>query len=86
MKREQHQQDLGLASKTIRGAKYKNAVLKDIASDVEGVDRVLETQEEMVSAMAASNLARQQQSLSIAYLINRTLLESLLIMSLIVLS
>ena len=61
MKREQQQRDLGLASRTIRGAINKNAVLKVIAQDDEGVKRVLETQEEMVPAMAASNLARQQQ-------------------------
>ena len=61
MKREQQQRDLGLASRTIRGAITKNAVLKAIAQDEEGVDRVPETQEEMVPAMAASNLARQQQ-------------------------
>ena len=61
MKRKQHQRDLGLASRTIRGATVKSAVLKAIATDEKGVDHVLETQEEMVLAMAASNLARQQQ-------------------------
>ena len=33
MKREQQQRDLGLASRTIRGATTKNAVLKAIAHD-----------------------------------------------------
>ena len=56
MKREQQQRDLGLASRTIKGAANKNAVLKVIATDEDGMERVLETQEEMVPAMAASNL------------------------------
>ena len=55
MKREQLQRDLGLASRTIRGATNKNAVLKAIAPDAEGVDQVLETQEEMVPAMVAGS-------------------------------
>ena len=55
MKREQQQRDLNLASRTIRGVITKNAVLKAIAQDDEGVKRVLETKEEMVPAMAASN-------------------------------
>ena len=61
MKREQQQQDLGLASRTIGGAINKNAVLKAIATDNDGVEHVLETQKEMVPAMAESNLRRQQQ-------------------------
>ena len=61
MKWEHHQRDLCLASRTIREATNKNAVLKAIALYAKGVDRVLETQEEMIPAMAASNLARQQQ-------------------------
>ena len=61
MKTEQQQRDLGLASRTRRGANNKTAVLKAIAPDVEGVDQVLETQEEMVPPMTALNLARQQQ-------------------------
>ena len=43
MKQEQQQWDLGLASRTIEGVNNKNTVLKAIAMDVEGVDRVLET-------------------------------------------
>ena len=35
--------------------------MKVIAPDADGVDQVLESQEEMVPAMAASNLAWQQQ-------------------------
>ena len=61
MKREQQQRDLGLASRTIRGAINKNAVLKAIATDADGTEHVLETQEEMVLAMAESNLWQQQQ-------------------------
>ena len=61
MKRKKQQRDLGLASITIRGANNENAVLKAIAQDDEGVERVLETQEKMIPAMTASNLARQQQ-------------------------
>ena len=61
MKREQQQRDLRLASRTIRGAINKNAVLKAIATDDDGAEHVLETQDEMVSAMAESNLRRQQQ-------------------------
>ena len=60
-KRDQQQWDLGLASRTIRGAINKYAVLKAIALDIDGVDQVLETQEEMIPAMATSNLNRQQQ-------------------------
>ena len=56
MKREQQQQDLGLASSTIRGAINKNAVLKVIATGDDGTEHVLETQEEIVLAMAESNL------------------------------
>ena len=56
MKREQQQRDLGLASRTIRGAINKNAVLKAIAIDDDGTEHVLETQEEMVPAMAEFNL------------------------------
>ena len=56
MKWEQQQRNLGLASQTKRGANNKNAVLKAIALDAKGMDRVLETQEEIVPAMAASNL------------------------------
>ena len=58
MKREQQQRELGLASRTIRGATNKN-------KDEDGVERVLDTQEEMVPAIAASNLARQQQCVGI---------------------
>ena len=61
MKREQQQRDLGLASRIIRRATKKNAVLKAIAPDEEGLEWVLEEQDEMVPAMAASNLAWQQQ-------------------------
>ena len=61
MKREQQQRDLGLASRTIRGATNKNVVLKAIATDEDGVEHVFDTQEEMVPAMAESNLRRQQQ-------------------------
>ena len=56
MKRKQHQRDLGLTSRTIRRATTKNAILKAIAQDEDGVESVLETQEEMVTAMAASKL------------------------------
>ena len=61
MKREQQQRDLGLVSQTIRGAVNKNAVLKAISTDDDGAEHVLETQEEMVPAMAESNLQQQLQ-------------------------
>ena len=61
MKREQQQRDFGWASRTIRGAITKNAVLNAIALDDDGVEKVLETQEKMVPAMSASKKARQQQ-------------------------
>ena len=63
MKREQYQRDLGLASRTIRQSTNKYLVLKAIAPDEDGTDQILETQEEMVPAMAQSNLSRQQQCL-----------------------
>ena len=56
MKREQKKHDLGLASQTIRDATNKNDVLKTIATDDDDVEHVLETQEEMIPAMASSNL------------------------------
>ena len=60
MKREQYQRDLGLASRTIRQSTNKYSVLKAIAPDEDRTDQILETQEEMVPAMARSNLSRQQ--------------------------
>ena len=56
MKREQQQRDLRLVSRTIRGAISKNAVLKAIATDEDGAEHVLKSQEDMVPAMAESNL------------------------------
>ena len=62
MRREQHQQILRIAARTIRQKIDKYSVLKAIAPNADGVDVLLETQAEMVAAtMVQSNLSRQQK-------------------------
>ena len=63
MKREKTAIELGKAARAIRQRDNKNAVLKAVATNAEGVDEELDSQATMVPAMAASNRERQQQCL-----------------------
>ena len=63
MKREKKAIADGKAARAIRGRNTKHSVLMATVTDDNGNERELHSQEEMVPAMAASNLARQQQCL-----------------------
>ena len=60
MIREQQQRAQGAAAKAIRQRNNRKPVTMAIATDENGNEVICDTQETMVKAMAASNLARQQ--------------------------
>jgi len=60
MIREQQQTAQGAAAKAIQQGNNRKPVTMAIATDEDGNDVICDTQETMVPAMAASNLARQQ--------------------------
>ena len=63
MKRERKSIQLGQGSKRITGKQARQAIFKAESTSPDGSILELHTQEEMVAAMGASNLSRQQQCL-----------------------
>ena len=64
MIREQQQTAQGAAAKAIQQGNNRKSVTMAIATDEDGNDVICDTQETMVPAMAASNLARQKMCIS----------------------
>ena len=63
MDREKHQKDQGRVARTIRKRNIKEPVLKGVALCQEtGLQKVVDTQDSLVQAVAESNLRRQKQT------------------------
>ena len=61
MKREEASRMIGRKSKRITGKGKREPILRAVIKDRNGVEKELNTQSLMVSAIAASNKKRQQQ-------------------------
>ena len=62
MKREEESRQLGRKVKRIRGKGKKEPILRTVIKDRNGIEKELNTQSSLVSAIAASNKKRQQQT------------------------